>query len=79
MVNEVLSLGVLHPSRPRDGNVGVFRVKQAAPQITETFEPSRIKLFLDVTPKEDTPERGSGDKVAIKIDDNAKVAIKSKR
>ncbi len=51
--------------------------KWGAPQITETFEPSRIKLLLDVTPNEDSPEHGSGDKVTIKSDDNAKVAIKS--
>ncbi len=64
-----------------------FRVKQAAPQITETFEPSRIKLFLDVTPKKDSPEHENGDntmqaikasdKVAIKSGDKAKVAIKA--
>ncbi len=48
--------------------------KWGAPQITETFEPSRIKLFLDVTPEEDAAKSGDK-KQAIKASDK-KQAIK---
>ncbi len=47
------------------------------PQITETFEPSRIKLFLDVTPKDEKEDGESGDKRAAIKSGDKKQAIKA--